>query len=122
MYSDWVPTIECPTITNQVVKDLKEALSISKEVLDRLNGNEEDLKIYDILNGFACYTQTEYEKDLIQKVSHQVVAAGAEMLGPILEQWLKSFLFGSRSQSVGVKFPPLVTSPFSKGGGTPVII
>jgi len=41
MYRNWISSREHSTIESQVIEDLRKELSVSKEVLDRLAGNEE---------------------------------------------------------------------------------
>lgn len=95
MYQNWIPTLDCPTITSQVAKDLTEAYGTSKEVLNRLAGKDETGKVYQILRGYEDYITTQYRKDIVQSMARNVAEAGAQAIAPALEKWLENMVFGS---------------------------
>ena len=96
-YSNWVPTVKCPTIESQVIKDLHEALSVSKEVLNRLADKEEDGEVETILNSYSDYIRNELQKDFARNLASRLAEAGAEMLVPALEKFLFSTFLPART-------------------------
>lgn len=126
MYQNWVPTIDCPTIQSQVIKDLREVLGSSKEVLDRLAGRDSSEIVYKILRGYEGYVTTEYRREIIQSISRNVAEAGAQALAPVLEKWLDNMVFGPATVLRNVLPAPLPQSvsrvqpqrakKFKKGG------
>jgi len=90
MYRNWISSREHPTIESQVINDLQKELSVSKEVLNRLAGNEENGKVSEILNGYREYVETEHIKSLAASLSRQIADSMAEPLSGVLEKWLRA--------------------------------
>ena len=90
MYRNWMSSLECPTIESQVIKDLQKELNVSKEVLNRLAGNEENDKVSEILKGYREYVETEHIKSLAASLSRQITNSMAEPLSGMLEKWLRA--------------------------------
>ena len=90
MYRNWISSLKYPTIESQVISDLQEELNVSKEVLNRLAGNEENGKVSEILNGYREYVETEHIKSLAASLSRQLTDSMAEPLSGMLEKWLRA--------------------------------
>jgi len=88
MYRNWISSLECPTIESQVISDLRKELNVSKEVLNRLAGNEENDKVSEILSGYKEYVETKHIKSLVTSLSRQITDSMVEPLSSILEKWI----------------------------------
>lgn len=84
MYENWRATRKCPTLLQQVKADLREATSVSKEVLDRLAGSDEEDPLDEILDGYRNHVIFIQQKDSARVITDKVF----ELMRPMLETWL----------------------------------
>ena len=114
MYENW--PLDYRDITRQVLSDLKKVIDIPQEVLDRMAGRDENenlAKALDILGGYREYIEEEYRKSMAQQLSRSLVEAGAELLVPMIERWLK----GSYQRTT--RLYPARQAPVPPSAGTP---
>ena len=101
-YRDWQPTIEHPTIEDQVAFDLLDEMSVPKEVLNRLADKEAG--ITDILKHYKYHMQAEYQKQLAKTIAAAATTSAGEMLAPVIEKWLEKLILPPPS----MVFPSIV--------------
>ena len=93
-YQNFTSTLDCPTIENQVVKDLMEILSPGKEVLDRMTDKPSPRdQILTTLFGYREYCNKMYQEEIARAIAEKVSAAAT----PVISQFIKNLLPGAKS-------------------------
>jgi hypothetical protein len=108
-YRDWTPTIDAmkghSNLESQVMADIHKILSPSKEVLDRLVGEEEiDQELRSILQDYRARQWQDAKSDLTASLTGKLLEIGA----PILQHWFETLLT-----------PPPIVMPFRRAMPSP---
>ena len=114
MYRDFHFSMEFPTVESKVAHDIHELFTPSKEVLDRLTGNDDiEERIRDILDSYSVYCQQKYQDALAKQIAQMV----GDAFTPIVTQFIKNKMgfYPTRVQSA-------MTSPIKSVGNPTGII
>lgn len=93
-YFDFQATVKVPSLEVKVADDLRKALDVTKEVIDRLAGKDGDV-VQEILNGYADFVREEQTDRIVNHIAEMVGAQFLEAIKGPIKKLLLPYRFGN---------------------------